>query len=95
MHVGEFIPNSRGGISFVTSKTRCSSTVGKGKGSQYGNHIGRSLAGASLMTMARQSEGFTSGQNISFPVCEIRPEVDESLKDYETKFERDEQTCFG
>ena len=56
MHVGEFIPNSRGGISFVTSKTRCSSTVGKGKGSQYGNHIGRSLAGASLMTMARQSE---------------------------------------
>ena len=58
MHVGEFIPNSRGGISFVTSKTRCSSTVGKGKGSQYGNHIGRSLAGASLMTMARQSEWF-------------------------------------
>ena len=58
MHVGEFIPNSRGGISFVTSKTRCSSTVGKGKGSQYGNHIGRSLAGASLMTMARQSERF-------------------------------------
>ena len=58
VHVGEFIPNSRGGISFVTSKTRCSSTVGKGKGSQYGNHIGRSLAGASLMTMARQSERF-------------------------------------
>ena len=58
VHVGEFIPNSRGGISFVTSKTRCSSTVGKGKGSQYGNHIGRSLAGASLMTMARQSETF-------------------------------------